>query len=541
MSGGMPSRTDVDVVVVGAGFGGVYQLHRLRDLGFSVTVFEAESDLGGVWNANRYPGARVDTNVPIYEFSAEELWRPWNWEELYPSRDALAAYFGHVDQVWDIRRDVQFGTRLAGGTWDETGDRWLLRTGDGASLSTRFLVLCTGFASKPYQPVLPGLERFRGEWHHTAWWPDAGTDMAGRTVGVLGTGASGVQVIQEAAKVADSVTVFQRTPNTALPMRQRQLTDAEQNRAKDDYPARFAARLETDSGFGYGPLDEAALEVSDAERQSTFEHLWDLGGFRFWAGSYRDLVTDAVANRMAYDFWSERIRDRVHDPRIGELLAPIEPLHPFGVKRPSLEQHYYEAFNQDNVGLVDLRSEPLTEITSSGVRTDATHHDVDLLVLATGFDAVTGGLVAIDLHGARGTTLGEHWRDGVRTNLGMACAGFPNLFYLYGPQSPSGFCNGPTCAEAQGDWVVDVLGHLAGRGATRVETSDASEVAWGAMVRRIGAKTLYAGSDSWYTGANIPGKPRELLNWPGGLRRYLALCRASAEAGYPDFLVGAAS
>ena len=528
--------TDCDVVVVGAGFGGAYQLHRLRELGLSAVVLEAGSGLGGVWHWNRYPGARVDSNVPIYEFSDERVWRSWYWDELFPGRDELVRYFDHVDDVWDLRSDVEFDTRCTQGRWDEAGRRWELRTDAGDTLRTRFVVLCTGFASKPYVPDLPGLADFRGDWHHTAWWPQTATDMTGLRVGVLGTGASGVQVVQEAAKVADQVTVFQRTPILALPMQQRRLTSVEQDQAKERYPQIFGTRLETDSGFGYGPMEDSVFSVSEPERLAMFEKLWNEGGFRFWAGNYRDVIIDQEANRLAYDFWCEKTRARIDDAKVADLLAPVDPPHPFGVKRPSLEQDYYEAFNQDNVSLVDLRSAPIENLTPTGVRTTAGEHDVDLLVMATGFDAVTGGLTSIDLQGCRGDTLRDHWRGGVRTHLGVASNGFPNVFYLYGPQSPSGFCNGPTCAEVQGDWVVDLLANAASSGATRIEATPEAEENWRASVERIGSKTLYPLADSWYMGANIPGKRRELLNWPGGLRRYRALCEASAEAGYSGFV-----
>lgn len=528
--------SDCDVVVVGAGFGGAYQLHRLRELGLSTVLLEAGSGLGGVWHWNSYPGARVDSNVPIYEFSDERVWRPWNWDELFPGREELVRYFDHVDDVWDLRSQIEFDSRCTQGRWDEAGHRWELRTEAGDTLRTRFLVLCTGFASKPYVPDLPGLADFRGDWYHTAWWPQTATDMSGLRVGVVGTGASGVQVIQEAAKVAEHVTVFQRTPILALPMQQRRLTSVEQDRAKQHYPQIFRTRLETDSGFGYGPMEESVFSVSEPERLAIFEELWNEGGFKFWAGNYRDVIIDRAANRLAYDFWCEKTRARIDDVKVADLLAPVEPPHPFGVKRPSLEQDYYEAFNQDNVSLVDLRSTPIETLTPTGVRTTAGDHDVDLLVMATGFDAVTGGLTSIDLRGCRGDTLGDHWRGGVRTHLGVASSGFPNVFYLYGPQSPSGFCNGPTCAEVQGDWVVELLANAASSEVTRVEATPEAEEDWRALVERIGSKTLYPLADSWYMGANIPGKRRELLNWPGGLGRYRALCDASAEAGYSGFV-----
>ena len=532
------STPDHDVVLVGAGFAGLYQLHRLRSLGLSVTLLEAGSGLGGIWHWNCYPGARVDTHVPMYEYSDEKVWRDWYWEERFPDWRALRRYFDHVDHVWDLRRDIRFDTRMAGANWDESSHSWVVRTDGGERLRTRFVVLCTGFAAKPYLPEFPGLADFAGACHHTAYWPQDGLDLDGLRVGIVGTGASGVQVTQEAAKVAAEVTVFQRTPMMALPMRQRRLTREEQDAAKADYPARFQLRTETNTGFDYRSSGDSTLAASDREREAVYERLWDAGGFCFWAGGFNDLTIDERANNLAYEFWRDHVRARVHDPARAELLAPTEPPHPFGVKRPSLEQDFYEMFNQANVALVDLRSTPIERVTRSGVQTAARHHDLDVLVLATGFDAVTGGLTRLELRGTTGKTLADHWRDGVRTQLGLASSGFPNLFFLYGPQSPSGFCNGPTCAEVQGDWVIELVTHLATAGVTRIEATAEAEAVWRDQVLGLAAMTLFPRADSWYMGANIPGKPREMLNWPGGLQLYLAACRESAAGGYRGFALG---
>lgn len=525
---------DYDVVIVGAGFAGLYQLHRLRGLGLSVVLLEAGSSLGGIWHWNCYPGARVDTHVPMYEYSDEKLWRDWYWDERFPDWKALRRYFEHVDAIWDLRRDIQFDSRVLVATWDEPGRQWHVETSSHQLLRTRFFVLCTGFAAKAHIPDLPGLADFGGAWHHTAHWPEDGVDMTAKRVGVVGTGASGVQVIQEAAKVAATVTVFQRTPMLALPMQQRRLNRDEQDEAKADYPALFRRRTETNSGFEYVNAGDSTQAVSAEERRATYERLWQAGGFNFWAGGFADLTINEVSNRYAYDFWREKVRARIADPAIAELLAPTEPPHPFGVKRPSLEQTYYDVFNQDDVTLVDLKSTPIERVTTTGLQTREGDHDLDLLVLATGFDAVTGGLTSIDIVGRSGT-LKAHWEHGARTHLGVASNGFPNLLYLYGPQSPSGFCNGPTCAEVQGDWVVDLLVHLRDHGITRIEATPEAEAAWREQVHGIAAMTLFPRADSWYMGANIPGKPREMLNWPGGLQLYLHLCRTAAAAGYTGF------
>lgn len=368
--------------------------------------------------------------------------------------------------------------------------------------------------------------------------------MTGLRVGIIGTGASGVQVTQEAAEVAASVTVFQRTPILALAMRQRRLTRAEQDDAKAHYPEVFRRRIESNSGFDFLESDQSAFDVSDEDRRDRYEELWAAGGFSFWASNYADILIDEAANRTAYDFWRSKVHERVKNPATAELLAPQEPPHPFGVKRPSLEQTYYDVFNQDHVSVVDVRETPIERITETGVETSVGVHDVDLLVLATGFDAVTGGLTNIDIRGSNGRTLDSngrtleaHWRDGVRTHLGLASAGFPNLLFLYGPQSPSGFCNGPTCAEVQGDWVVNLITYLHHGGITRIEARPDAEQEWREQVLAIAEMTLFPRADSWYMGANVPGKRREMLNWPGGLQLYRAACETAADEGYRGFVL----
>ncbi|MBJ7410598.1 MAG: NAD(P)/FAD-dependent oxidoreductase [Phenylobacterium sp.] len=538
---GIPSETQAaeafDILVVGAGFTGLYQLHRLRQLGFSVRLLEAGADLGGIWYWNCYPGARVDTHVPMYEFSSEDLWRDWTWTERFPAWDELRRYFRYVDQKLDLSRDIRFNTRVEAAEFNEGRQQWTVRTQDGGAVRAQFLVLCTGFAAKPYVPELKGLEQFKGAKHHTAWWPQNGLDLTAKRVGVIGTGASGVQVVQEAAAVAAELTVFQRTPILALAMQQCALDEATQVEMKRDYPARFVRRRESFGGFDFHASGKSALEVSPEERQAIYEASWAAGGFSFWASTFYDVMMNLEANRTAYDFWRAKVQARIRDPKLAEQLAPREPPHPFGVKRPSLEQTYYDVFNQDNVRLVNLKATPILEITPGGVRTADGEYDLDILVLATGFDAVTGGLTQIDIRGVDGVTLKDKWAQGARTHLGMASAGFPNLLFLYGPQSPSGFCNGPTCAELQGDWVLEFLKHMRDAGVSRFEATPAAEQTWKDHVEAVGAMTLFPLADSWYMGANIPGKPRELLNYPGGVPMYLQMCQASAANGYEGFLL----
>ncbi len=467
----MPTRS-YDVLIVGAGFSGLYQLYRLRDEGYAVRLVEASSGVGGVWQNNRYPGARVDSHVPNYEYSLPEVWREWTWSERFPSRDELVAYFDHVASVLDLRRDIDLDTRVASAHYDPERSRWTVTSDAGLVYDCRFLVMCTGFGSRPYIPDLPGLADFEGICHHTALWPEAGVSFADRRVGVLGTGASGVQVIQEAAGDARHLTVFQRTPVTALPMGQRRLSRADQEVAKRDHPEMFRRRNAPPGSFAdIESLDVSALEVSAEERARVYEDAWRKGGFHFWVGTFNDILVHEAANRTAYEFWRDKTRSRIDDPVVAELLAPTDPPYPFGTKRPSLEQNYYECFNQPNVELVDLTATPIQTITASGVRTTAGEHDLDVLVLATGFDANTGGLTAIDLRGRDGRSLAEQWSHGVDTHMGMAVHGFPNMLMLYGPQSTTAFCNGPVCAEIQGDWVAEFLGHLRGRGLTAFEST----------------------------------------------------------------------
>jgi cyclohexanone monooxygenase len=391
--------------------------------------------------------------------------------------------------------------------------------------------------SKPYIPDLPGLSDFAGERHHTALWPQQGLDMAGKRVGIIGTGASGVQVAQEAAGMAAHLTVFQRTPNMALPMRQIKLDDDTIRRMKEKYPEIYHRRTKTFAGSDIDFLAKAGFEASDDDRQATFERLWETGGFAPWVGTFNDIFVNEEVNRAAYRFWRDKTRARINDPAVAEMLAPTEPIHPYGVKRPSLEQHFYEIFNQHNVSLVDLSTAPIERVTRNGIKTAAGEHDLDVLVLATGFDAVTGGLTSIDIRGTQGETLKEKWAKGVRAHLGMAVAGFPNLLFVYGPQSPNAFCNGPTCAETQGDWIAQLLDHLRQRNYARVEATVAAEEAWRAQVLELADATLFPRADSWYLGANIPGKPREMLAFSGGLPAYLAKCRESAERGYEGFAI----
>src|SRR4051794_23543415 len=529
---------ELDVLVIGAGFAGIYQLDRLRKLGHSVKIYEAGAELGGIWYWNCYPGARVDTEGPIYQFSREDLWQDWDYSQLYPGWEEVRAYFTYLDRKLDISKDVRFNTRITGADFDTGRNQWVVRTADGATTRCTYLVACLGFASKPYIPQIPGLDSFTGVCHHTALWPQEGLDFTGKRVAVIGTGASGVQVVQEAARDAADLTVFQRTPNLALPMGQRALTPQDQAVIKAELPKRFDDRGSTFAGFDFDFIPRNAVDLTPEERVAGYEELWQKGGFRFWLGVFQDTLFDQRSNDYAYAFWRDKVRARIEDPELAEKLAPTEPIHPFGVKRPSLEQNYYDVYNQDNVHLVDVSENPIDAVTERGIRTkDGVEREFDVIVLATGFDSVSGGLTRLDIRATDGALLRDKWSSGVNAHLGIATAGFPNLLFLYGPQSPSGFCNGPTCAEIQGEMIVEMLERLLGNGRKRIESTPEADRAWSDHVADLVAPTLFGKAKSWYMGANIPGKPIQSLNYPGGLPLYRQKVAEAMAGGFAGFQI----
>lgn len=525
----------LDVLVIGAGFSGIYQLHRLRAEGFRVKAVDAASDLGGIWHWNCYTGARVDTHLPNYEYSIEEVWKDWFWTERFPSWRELRRYFEHVDRKLNLRKDIEFRKSVTAAAYQDGQNCWYVTCADGETIKARFIAACLGFAAKSYIPEISGLNTFEGEAYHTAHWPQSGVSLEGRRVAVIGTGASGVQVIQEAGKVCSQLTVFQRTPNLAIAMQQRKVGESEQLEQKPSMKEVFRLRNRSPGGFvDLSRDDRSALDVSSEEREEIFERAWKMGGFHFWAGTFPDIISNPEANKLAYDFWRKKVHARLVDPVTAETLAPTKPPHPFGAKRPSLEQWYYEIFNQDNVSLVDVRAEPIVRIHNTGVETTDGNYEADLLVLATGFDAQTGGLTQIDWTGASGSSLKDAWRDGVDTHLGIGVPGFPNLFILYGPQSPTAFWNGPVSAEVQGEWVVDCLKYLRENKWNRIEAEDEVAKNWTRYIEQIANMTLLPKADSWYMAANIPGKHRQLLSMIG-TDDYVEKCRACAAEGYSGF------
>ncbi|KAG6888603.1 hypothetical protein C0995_007032 [Termitomyces sp. Mi166 len=538
----MAGYQNLDVLIVGAGFSGVYHLNKLRKAGFSVKVFEAGGSLGGVWYWNCYPGARVDSDFSLYQFSLEELWRDWNWTESFPGRQEILEYFKYVDKKLDLSRDISFNTRVTSASFNTTTNRWSVFTDTGVTVNPRFLVLCTGFASKPLFPDIPGLDTFQGAVHHTSLWPQAGLNMAGKRVGVIGTGASGIQVIQEAGATAAHLTVFQRTPNFAFPMVKHPVSVATQTQMKKEmYPILFRRREQTFSGLEYDFVRRGLFhKMSPEERYLLLNDLWSKGGFRYWFATYEELLTDEKVNDEVYTFWRNKVLERVRDPEMQRKLAPEKAPHPFGTKNISLETSYYEVFNQPNVVLVDLNENPIIEATMKGLKTrDGVVHELDVLAFATGFDALTGGITQIEIKGTDGTAIGDMWKQGVSTYLGMTASGCPNMFFSYGPQAPTAFCNGPTVLalqqEAQGDWIVDCLFYLRQHKYTRIDATREASAAWVQRVGDIFSSTLLDRAKSFYTGANVPGKRIEPLNFAGGLPLYINLIQKSAQDRYAGF------
>ncbi len=493
----MGHSTAFDVLIVGAGASGLYMLHRIRLLGLTVRVLEAGAGVGGTWYWNRYPGARCDTDTMEYSYSfCEQLQQEWEWPERYPTQPEILRYLEHVADRFRLRSDVSFDTRVAAATFDETARRWRLRTDRGDQLSAQFLILATGCLSVPITPRMDGVDSFTGPIHHTGRWPHAGVDFSGQRVGIIGTGSSAVQSIPVDAELVA--------------------------RIKADYAGfRARNRLQQSAQLSHRPAnDVSALAVDAAARERIYEERWQEGGFPFF-GSFNDLMLDQAANATAAEFVRGKIRTTVHDPGVAELLCPS---HTIACKRPVLDSGYFETFNRPNVLLVDIRSAPIREITPTGVRTVSAHYELDCLIFATGFDGMTGALLGIDLRGRGGLTLRAKWSAGPRNYLGLSVAGFPNLFTITGPGSPSVLTNMMVAIEQHVEWVADCIGYLRQQEHACIEATVAAEDAWVEHVNQVAGRTLYPTCSSWYLGANVPGKPRVFMPLPG-FPRYVESAR----------------
>ena len=490
-------------------------------------------------HANRaFSTARVDSQVPVYEFSIEEVWKDWTWTEKYPGWKELREYFKHVENVLDIKKDVSFSTNVKTATFDQNDSMWTIRTENMRTIRAKYFILATGFAAKRHFPDWKGLDTFKGTVHHSSFWPSEGVDVKGKRVAVIGTGSTGVQIAQECGPDAAELTVFQRTPNLALPMQQGKLTKEEQDKAKSDYPKFFEDRLKTFNGFDFEYVDKYTLDQTPEEREEFFERLWQEGGFKLWLGSYKDLFFDDKANDEVYNFWVKKTRARIHDPVKRDILAPLKKPHAFGTKRPSLEQNYFDQFNKPNMMVVDIRANPVQEVVPEGIITaDGKLHEIDIIALATGFDAVTGGLKQIGIKSIDGELLADKWKEGTWSYLGMTLSGFPNLFFLYGPHGPTAFANGPTCVELQGGWIIDVINDMEKKGVRMINPSKEAEDQWKKDIDDLWDKNLCKNTESWYSGANIPGKPKESLNYTGGMQKYEKECRREMANDYAGFVL----
>jgi cation diffusion facilitator CzcD-associated flavoprotein CzcO len=529
---------EFDVVVIGAGISGLYAVHKFRQRGMTVRGFESAADVGGTWFHNRYPGARCDVESIDYSYSFDEaLQQEWTWSERFATQQEILAYLEHVADRHDLRSAYEFLTRVVSTDYDEESARWTVRTDTGDSVTARFCVMATGVLSATNRPDIPGRDSFEGESYHTGEWPHEPVDFAGKRVGVIGTGSSGIQSIPVIAEDAAQVVVFQRSPNYSIPAGNRPLTEEFIAEIKANYPERRRLARLSGGGTPFSPYPKGAMDVDEQERRRVYDEWWQRGGYHF-AKAFPDQTTNLAANDTAREYVEAKIRDMVNDPAIADQLIPND--HPIGTKRIVTDSGYFESFNRDNVKLVNLRKAPIVEITANGVRTGDEFHELDVLVFATGFDAMTGALSRIDITGRGGRTLSEEWSAGPRTFLGLASAGFPNMFIMVGPGSPSVLANMVLMAELQIDWISNCFDYLDEHGAVSIEATVQAVDEWVAECNAKAAATLFPSANSWYMGANIPGKPRVFMPYIGGFANYGTICSEVAAAGYKGFAIASA-
>jgi cation diffusion facilitator CzcD-associated flavoprotein CzcO len=532
----MPDTKTYDAVVIGAGFSGLYMLKRLRDeLGMSAKVFERGGDVGGTWYWNRYPGARCDTESYLYCFSFDkQLLQDWEWSGKYPEQPEILKYLTHVADRFELRRDIQFDTRVTAAHWDDVARLWEIATDKDDTVRAKFLITAIGCLSTGNVPDIAGLDTFEGEWYHTGNWPHAPVDFSGKRVGVIGTGSSGVQSIPVIAAQAKHLTVFQRTAQYSVPARHETVNKAFLDTVKANYDAIWNAAKTSQAGYPVKQPERLAMEASEDERRATYEACWKEGGQNFFFGSYKDIVTDTAANDTASDFIRGKIRNTVKDPEKAEKLVPTE--FPFGAKRALIDTDYFETYNRDTVEIVDIRRAPIREIVPAGIRTADKLYPLDTIVFATGYDAMTGPFFAIDIRGRGGAALKTKWAEGPKTHLGLSVNGFPNMFMLTGPGSPSVLSNMPVSIEQHVEFVSDFIAYLRARGVAVVEAEAGAEAKWTAHVNEIAEKTIFMKADSWYLGANIPGKPRVFMPYVGGVGEYRKKCEEIAQKHYEGWL-----
>ena len=528
-----------DALVIGAGFSGLYQLLCLRDrLGLSVQVLEAGDGVGGTWYWNRYPGARCDSESHSYCYSfSDELMREWEWSERYPGPPEILRYLNHVADRFDLKRDIRFNTRVTSAHYDEAANLWRVSTESGEVFTAQFLITAVGCLSSANIPDIPGLDSFDGRWVHTGEWPHEGVDFGGKRVGLIGTGSTGIQAAPVIAGTAAHLTVFQRTANYSVPARNAPLTPDFKRYIKENTGQIRQVMHSTANGHPWPIAERSALETSAEERQALYEKAWEIGGLRFRA-TFRDLVVDKAANDTAAIFIRNKIREIVKDPATAAKLSDFD--HPYAAKRPPIDTDYFKTFNRDNVALVDVRAEPIERITSRGIRTRDAEYPLDLIVFATGFDGMTGSLLRMDIRGRNRVSLSNAWAAGPRNYLGLQIAGFPNLFTVTGPGSPSVLCNMPVAIEQHVEWITDCIAHMREQGLNRIEPKDEAVNSWEAEVNAAANATLLPqAKHSWYLGANVPGKPRVFMPYAGGMAHYRKICADVAARNYEGFTLSA--
>ncbi|KIM94775.1 hypothetical protein OIDMADRAFT_45687 [Oidiodendron maius Zn] len=527
----------IDAIVVGAGFGGIAATYELKHAGFDVQCYERESGPGGVWKENRYPGARCDSGMPDYQFSYTSTLEDFTWSSKFPDRQEILRYFNHSIERLDLINDVIFNSTLVKAIWDDVACQWTLSFEGKKDVTCKWFIPAFGYASKSYMPKYQGIATFHGALFHTAQWPDD-IDPVNKRVAIIGTGASGVQVVQTIASKTKQLTVYQKSPNTALPMPSLSWPVDEQKIVNNTAEIRtgFSVRHSNNQFGAFPGLPAPRLFYDDtpSEREMFYAEMWK-AGFGFWLLNYKETLLEDEPNREAYEYWAKRTRTRVEDPVKRDILAPLTPRYPFGSKRPSLELTYYEAFNSPHVDIVDISKDPIVEIIETGIVTKNVTTDFDIIVFATGFDAFTGGLTSIDIVGRNGKLLRDYWADGVLSHLGIACHGFPNMLYIYGPQSPGPLCSGPTCCQPQAKWIATMLTDMRRIKALAFEATPEVERTWKRRLVEDWQSKVFSKANSYYQGANIPGKVIEPLMWACGVDKYfeaLEKCRARNWEGF---------
>ncbi len=525
----------VDAVIVGAGFAGLFAIHRMRQLGLTLRCIEAGDGVGGTWFWNRYPGARCDVESLDYSYSfSNELQQEWKWSSRFADQSEILAYLNHVADRFDLRRDIQFETRVTAMRFDEKRDVWIVSTDKGDEIEARFCLMASGNLSVPRVPDFAGIERFKGKWYHSAQWPKEGVDFTGKRVALIGTGSSGVQMLPKLAALASHVTVFQRTANFSVPARNAPIPDDDERNHKARYPELRKAGLKQSSGMSRIPIPTMAAQDMPAEERTKFyEELWAKGGSARIMTAFNNLLRNEEANETLASFVRNKIRSIVKDPETAELLTPRG--HPIGAKRLCVDMDYFESFNRDNVKLVDARRAPIQEITETGIRTTEAEYEFDAIVFATGFDAMTGALNEITITGRDGRRLKDKWVNGPTTYLGLMVAGFPNMFIVAGAGSPSVKSNMVTAIELHIEWIANCLTYAASHGALTIEAQQDAEDEWVQHVNEVANGTLFPKADSWYMGANIPGKPRVFMPYIGGIPAYIKACEQVVADNYRGF------